>query len=137
MRRMSATDVFFDTNILLYLLSGDAAKADRAEGLLAAGGIVSVQVLNEFVAVAAGKLAMPLVEIREVLATIRSICSVKPLDIETHELGVDLAERYRYSIYDSLILAAALRANCVTLFSEDFQHGQKIEQLTIRNPFIE
>jgi predicted nucleic acid-binding protein len=137
MRRMSATDVFFDTNILLYLLSGDAAKADRAEGLLATGGIVSVQVLNEFVAVAAGKLAMPLVEIREVLATIRSICGVKPLDIETHELGVDLAERYRYSIYDSLILAAALRANCVTLFSEDFQHGQKIERLTIRNPFIE
>jgi predicted nucleic acid-binding protein len=137
MRRMSATDIFFDTNVLLYLLSGDAAKADRAEGLLAAGGIVNVQVLNEFVAVAAGKLAMPLVEIREVLATIRSICSVKPLDIETHELGVDLAERYRYSIYDSLILAAALRADCVTLFSEDFQHGQKIERLTIRNPFIE
>jgi predicted nucleic acid-binding protein len=137
MRRMSATDIFFDTNVLLYLLSGDAAKADRAEGLLAAGGVVSVQVLNEFVAVAVGKLAMPLVEIREVLATIRSICSVKPLDIETHELGVDLAERYRYSIYDSLILAAALRADCVTLFSEDFQHGQKIERLTIRNPFIE
>jgi len=137
MRRMSATDIFFDTNVLLYLLSGDAAKADRAEGLLAAGGVVSVQVLNEFVAVAAGKLAMPLVEIREILATIRSICSVKPLDIETHELGVDLAERYRYSIYDSLILAAALRADCATLFSEDFQQGQKIERLTIRNPFIE
>jgi predicted nucleic acid-binding protein len=134
---MSAADGFFDTNILLYLLSADAAKADRAEQLLAAGGLVSVQVLNEFAAVAAGKLAMLVAEIKEILATIRSLCIVKPLDVETHALGLDLAERFRYSIYDSMILAAALRAGCSTLFSEDFQDGQKIERLTIVNPFAE
>ena len=55
---MSAADCFFDTNVLLYLLSKDAAKADRAEALLATGGIVSVQVLNEFASVATRKLAM-------------------------------------------------------------------------------
>jgi predicted nucleic acid-binding protein len=132
---MSAADIFFDTNVLLYLLSADATKADRAEQLLTAGGLVSVQVLNEFASVAAGKLAMPLVEIREILSTIRAVCNVKSLDVETHELGLELAERYRYSIYDSMVLAAALRAGCSTVFSEDFQHGQKIDRLTIINPF--
>jgi predicted nucleic acid-binding protein len=131
---MSATD-FFDTNVLLYLLSADPAKADRAEQLLATGGLVSVQVLNEFASVAARKLAMRIAEIKDILSTIRSICTVKPLDVETHELGLDLAERYRYSIYDCLILAAALRAGCSTLYSEDLQHGQRIEQLAIVNPF--
>lgn len=132
---MRAVDNFFDTNVLLYLLSADAAKADRAEQVLATGGLVSVQVLNEFAAVAAGRLAMRIAEIREILATIRKICAVKPLDVETHALGLDLAERYRYSIYDCMILAAALRAGCSTLYSEDFQHGQRIDRLTIVNPF--
>lgn len=131
---MSAAD-FFDTNVLLYLLSADPAKADRAEQLLATGGLVSIQVLNEFASVAARKLAMRIAEIKLILSTIRSICTVKPLDVETHELGLDLAERYRYSIYDCFILAAALRAGSSTLYSEDFQHGQRVEQLTIVNPF--
>jgi predicted nucleic acid-binding protein len=121
---------------LLYLLSENVAKADRAEELLGAGGLVSVQVLNEFASVAARKLAMEFSEIREILLTIRKLCIVKPLEIETHELGLELAERYRYSIYDGLILAAALRADCSTLFTEDFQNGQTIERLTIRNPLI-
>ena len=79
---MSAADCFFDTNVLLYLLSKDAAKADRAEALLATGGIVSVQVLNEFASVATRKLAMTIPEIREILSTIRAVCVVRSLDIE-------------------------------------------------------
>jgi len=132
---MSAADIFFDANVLLYLLSADANKADRAEELVTAGGVVSVQVLNEFASTAAGKLAMQIRQIREILSTIRTVCIVKPLEVMTHELGLELAERYRYSVYDSMILAAALRAGCATLFSEDFQHGQKIDRLTIVNPF--
>jgi predicted nucleic acid-binding protein len=133
---MSAVDTFFDTNVLLYLVSGDATKADRAEQLLAGGGSISVQVLNEFASVAVGKYAVEFAKIREVLSAIRLVCSVQPLEVETHELGLKLAERYRYSVYDSMILAAALRAGCSTLFSEDFQNGQKIDGLTIRNPFM-
>jgi predicted nucleic acid-binding protein len=132
---MSASDAFFDTNVLLYLLSEEAAKADRVEELLKAGGIISVQVLNEFAAVAVRKLAMRVAEIKEILAIIRAVCSVHPLDLETHELGLKLAERYRYSIYDSMIIASALRAGCLTVFSEDFQHGQKIDRLMIVDPF--
>ena len=132
---MSEADSFFDTNVLLYLLSKDAAKADRAEALLASGGIVSVQVLNEFASVASRKLAMTISEIREILSTIRAICVVKPLDIETHELGLDIAERHKFSIYDGMIIAAAVRAGCSTLYTEDLQQGQMIEKLQIRNPF--
>jgi len=135
---MSAPDAFFDTNVLLYLLSKDEKRANRAEALLGAGGVISVQVLNEFASVAAGKLAMQIREIREILSNIRAICIVKSLEIATHELGLELAQRYRFAIYDSMILAAALQAGCSTLFSEDFRHGQVIQQrLTIRNPFID
>jgi predicted nucleic acid-binding protein len=132
---MSEAGNFFDTNVLLYLLSKDAAKADRAEMLLASGGVVSVQVLNEFASVALRKLAMTILETREILSTIRAVCIVKPLDIETHELGLDMAERYGFSIYDGLIVAAAIRGGCSILYTEDLQQGQVIDQLTIRNPF--
>jgi predicted nucleic acid-binding protein len=132
---MPAADAFFDTNVLLYLLSKDAAKADRAEALLTAGGVISVQVLNEFASVAIGKKAVNFAELREILSTIREICTVIAVDVETHERGLDIAERCRFSIYDSLIVAAALRAGCSTLYTEDLQHGQTIDRLTIRNPF--
>lgn len=133
---MSGGEHFFDTNVVLYLLSGDAAKADRAEELLAAGGTVSVQVLNEFVAVASRKLRMSWIEIREVLAQVRAICMVEPITSETHERALKVAERYGLSIYDALIVSAALLADCRTLHSEDMQDGLLIErQLTIRNPF--
>ena len=133
---MSEADSFFDTNVLLYLLSKDAAKADRAEALLASSGVVSVQVLNEFASVASRKLAMTIAEIREILSTIRAACAVIPLDIETHDLGLDIAERHRFSIYDALIVAAAVRAGCAILYTEDLQQGQVIEKLQIRNPFV-
>jgi predicted nucleic acid-binding protein len=133
---MSGGEDFFDTNVVLYLLSADPAKADRAEELLAIGGTISVQVLNEFVAVASRKLHMSWIEIREVLAQVRAVCAVEPVTIETHERALRLAERHGTSIYDALIVSAALLANCKTLHSEDMQDGQVIErQLTIRNPF--
>lgn len=133
---MSGGEDFFDTNVVLHLLSADTAKADRAEELLALGGTISVQVLNEFVAVASRKLRMPLIEIREVLTQIRAVCAVESVTIETHERALRVAERYGLSIYDALIVSSALLAGCKTLHSEDLQDGQVIErQLTIRNPF--
>ena len=129
-------NVFFDTNVLLYLLSEEYAKATRAEDLIAKGGIISVQVLNEFVAVAVRKLSMEFGEIREILSTVRSICTVKPVDIETHELGLDLAQRFQFPVYDALIVGAALLAGCTVLYTEDLHDGQRIEGMTIRNPFI-
>lgn len=133
---MNGSEDFFDTNVVLYLLSADTAKADRAEELLALGGTISVQVLNEFVAVASRKLRMSLMEIREVLTQIRAVCTVEPITVETHERALRIADRYGMSIYDALIVSAALLAGCETLHSEDMQDGQVIDRkLTIRNPF--
>lgn len=133
---MSGADAFFDTNIVLYLLSADTAKADRAEELLAAGGAISVQVLNEFAAVASRKLQLSWAEIRDVLTPVRQVCAVHPLSVETHERALEIAERYRLSIYDASIVSAALLADCKTLYSEDMQDGQVIEKrLKVQNPF--
>jgi predicted nucleic acid-binding protein len=127
---------FIDTNVLLYLLSADEARADRAEATLAGGGVLSVQVLNEFASVALRKLGMSTGEIRETLTTVRAVCSVVPLSEETHELGLQIVERYGMSIYDAMVVASALLAGCDELLSEDLQDGQIIEgRLRIRNPF--
>ena len=133
---MSGADSFFDTSVLLYLLSSDTEKADRVEALLAESGVISVQVLNEFTAVASRKLSMPLGDIREVLETIRSICRTEPLTVDDHDRAGEIMERYKFSFYDSVIVASALHARCKTLYSEDLQHDQVIdEQLRVTNPF--
>lgn len=134
---MSAVDAFFDTSVLLYLLSEDAAKADRVEELLAARGTISVQVLNEFAAVSLRKLKMPLSEVKEILGTVRAVCDVVPLTVETHDRALAIVARYGFSLYDSLLVAAALIADCRRLYCEDLQHDQLIErQLRVVNPFV-
>jgi predicted nucleic acid-binding protein len=128
---------FFDTNVLLYLLSENASKADRAEAVLAAGGVISVQVLNEFASVALRKIGLNHAEIRDILGTVRSVCQVRPLTPETHELGLDICERFGFSLYDSMIVGSALEAGCAILYSEDMQSGRQInDQLVITNPFL-
>jgi len=127
---------FFDTNIILYAFRRDDTRGQVAETLLAAGGALSVQVLNEFVAVARRKLEKSWEEIRSALDILRTFCPEPlPLTVETHERAVHIAERYGYSIFDSLIIAAALQTGATTLYSEDMQDGQTINGLTICNPF--
>lgn len=134
---MKNDNCFLDTNILLYLLSEDGVQAGRVEDIVSKGGIISVQVLNEFASVASRKLGMTYAEIREYLAIIRAICDVRPLTVETHLSGLDMAERYGFSFYDSLIISSARLSDCTTLYSEDMQHGQKIENsIVIVNPFL-
>ena len=134
---MSAVDAFYDTNIVLYLVSSETAKADTAEALIADGGHVSVQVLNEFASVATRKIGMSWAGVADVLGVVREVCQVHPLSIDTHDRARAIAERYGFAFYDALIIAAALLADCGILYSEDLQSGQKIEeQLTVRNPFL-
>lgn len=135
-KQISVADRFFDTNVLIYLLSADAAKADLIEEKLAEGATVSVQVLNEFTSVALRKLGMNMTEIREALDPITAVCHVVPLTIEIHQRGLQVAERYRFSFYDALIVAAALESSCTMLYTEDLQDGQVIDDtLAIKNPF--
>jgi predicted nucleic acid-binding protein len=128
---------FLDTNVLLYASLQPDPRSEAARGLLARRGIISVQVLNEFANVAARKLRRPWPEITDALAAIRALCPPPlPLTLAIHESGIAIANRTRYQFYNALIIAAALEARCVTLFSEDLHDGQVIDgRLTIRNPF--
>ena len=122
--------------MLLYLLSEDTEKADRAEALVRRGGGISVQVLNEAASVMRRKLRMSWRETREFLALIRGLLDVAPLTAETHDLGLEFAERYGLSIYDSMIAVAAALNGCARLWSQDMQHGMRIgEGLRVENPF--
>lgn len=127
---------FFDTNILIYALEAGDPRSPIAQQLLSQGGIVSVQSLNEFVAVARRKLRSPWPKIAESLTAIQTLCpSPTPITVATHVKGVQIAERYGYRIYDSLLIASALEAGCKVLYSEDLRNGQVIEGLRIENPF--
>jgi predicted nucleic acid-binding protein len=127
---------FFDTNVLLYVASGDPAKADRAEELIGAGGVISVQVLNEITNVARRKMGLSWTETRAFLSMMRCLLPVQPLTIEIHETGVGLAERYGLSIYDAMIAASTVHADCDTLWSEDMGDGIVLDdRLRIVNPF--
>jgi predicted nucleic acid-binding protein len=127
---------FFDTNVLLYVASGDPVKADRAEKLIGAGGMISVQVLNEITNVARRKMGLSWPETRAFLSMICGLLPVQPLTIDIHETGLALAERYGLSTYDAMIAASALHADCDTLWSEDVQNGIVLDgRLRIVNPF--
>jgi predicted nucleic acid-binding protein len=127
---------FLDTNIIVYAFSSNDPRREKAEALLHAGGIISVQVLNEFVNVSRRKIRRDWDEIQDALSILKTLLDPpRPLTADTHEAAIGLARKYRLGFYDALIVAAALRAGCSTLLSEDLQSGQAIERLTIHNPF--
>jgi len=128
---------FLDSNVVVYAFSKNDPRSQIAEVLLAAGCVLSVQVLNEFVAVARGKLHRSWSEIGSALAILRVFCpEPAPITLETHEQALQIAERYGYHIFDALMIAAALQAGCRTLYSENMHGGQAIQGMKIRNPFL-
>jgi len=130
---------FFDTNVLIYAVTEGDPRSARAEELLASEGVLSVQILNEFVSVARRKMLMSWSDVTEALHAFRVLCpSPLPITIEIHEAALQIAEKHGYNIYDALVVAAALEAGCATLYSEDLHDGQTIDgRITIRNPFAE
>jgi predicted nucleic acid-binding protein len=128
---------FFDTNVLIYAVAENDPRNAQAEKLLASGGVLSVQILNEFVSVARRKALMSWREVTAALNAFRVLCpSPLPITVELHEAAIKIAEKHGYNICDALVVATALEAGCATLYSEDLHGGQTIEgQLTIRNPF--
>lgn len=127
---------FFDTNVLIYAVAEGDPRIGIARKLLREGGVVSVHVLNEFVAAARRKYRMSWEEILQALADFRILCpGPTAITVKTHEAALGIAQRYGYRIYDSLVIAAALDASCEALYSEDMHDGQVIDGLRIRNPF--
>jgi len=142
---MTATSrVFIDTNMLVYAYnSDDPVKRKRAKNLLQndltdKDLVISVQVLNEYyAALSKEKYRIPHKKIVKFISDITRYSTVYPLHIETVGAALRLKEKYKYSWWDSLILASSLEAECETLYSEDMQNGHIIEGLlVIRNPFV-
>ena len=128
---------FFDTSILIHAQQ-KGEKGDAARALLARGGTLSVQVLNEFAAVARRKLGYEWDAVAEAIEdALALVAAPAPLSLETHRAALALARDHALSFYDALIVAAAARARCDTLWSQDMQHGRAFGALTIRNPFLD
>jgi len=127
---------FLDSNILVYAFTTDP-RAATAQALIERGCIIGVQGLNEFTNVAKRKLGMTWAEVRDALGAIRAVCGpIVPMDVETHADALRIAERYGYTIFDALMIASALRADCGILWSEDMHDGLIVDQrLRIANPF--
>ena len=128
---------FLDTNTVIYSLSQDDKKQDKALALLANKPVISIQ-LNETANIMRRKLGFDVPVIRVVINRISQECgSLQPITLTTINRALDIVERYGFSHYDSLVIASALQADCSTLYSEDMQHGQDIDnRLIIINPFL-
>lgn len=128
---------FFDTSVLVYIVGQKDERTETAESLVANGGVVSVQVLNELASVSHWKLRMSWPDVTDALDAIRVLCP-QPVALTTnaHDAALRIATKHGFSFYDALIAAAALEAECTVLYSEDLQDGQAIEErLMVRNPF--
>jgi predicted nucleic acid-binding protein len=129
---------FFDTNVIVYAFTSDDPRSEEAYALMQAGGVISVQVLNELVNVWRRKQGRGWAEVQNGLRVVKTLLDPPAaLTVEVHDAAVVIARDHGFSIYDSLIVASALRAGCATLYSEDLQHSQTIERMTIRNPFAD
>ncbi len=128
---------FFDSNVLVYAFLV-VEKRERALVVLAKGGVISAQVLNEFTHVAHKKRRRPWADIEAALGVIRDwFHDIVPITSSTHASAVELARAHGLAFYDALILAAAIEAGCERLYSEDFQHGRRFGDCMIVNPFLE
>lgn len=128
---------FLDSNVILYSLSKDDPKRPRALELLASGGLISTQVLGEVSNVMRRKLGYDIDAIRAVVMRLIGDCRLHPVAPSTILRALDVAQRFGFSFYDSLIIATAQEAGCDTVYSEDLQHGQVVGPgLTVVNPFL-
>jgi predicted nucleic acid-binding protein len=129
--------IFADTNLFIYAESQDQDKSSRAVAIIQDAPVISTQVINETVSVLTRKHGFLLSEAHEIAESVMDLCEVVAVDARTIRRAIEVAKRYSLSHWDSLIVAAALHADCQTLFSEDMQHGQVFDgQLTVLNPFL-
>lgn len=134
---------FLDTNILVYTFDATApAKQKVARQLVATAlhsqqGLISYQVVQEFLNVATRKFSPPLSPIDAGIyldKALTPLCEFFPC-MSYYAKALEISEQWKYSLYDSLIITAAMETECETLYTEDLQHEQTIQGLTIINPF--
>ncbi len=134
---------FLDTNIFVYSFDPESPYKQKIadsliqDAIVSSRGCISFQVIQEFLNVATGKFSVPLKSnecMSLLIKVFEPLCEVYP-SVDLYSEAIEISYGWRYSFYDSLIIAAALKANCGVLYSEDMQHGQKIRSIRIENPF--
>ena len=138
MKQTTMSDIALDTNILIYShFRNDGRKRTISHELLTNCPIVSTQVVSEYLNVMKRLLLIPKVELLELCAKWMDECNIKIVEKSTINIAKQIVQRYDLQLFDAIIIAAALEADCKILYSEDMQHNMKINrQLTIINPFI-
>jgi len=126
---------FLDSNVLLYLAWTEDRKASIIEDMLRGTPFVSAQVLNEIASVLRRKRKLDWGAINGFIDDLLPVVTVLPISEVTNRSARTIAERYHFAVYDAVIIASALEGDCVRLITEDMQHGQRIGDLTIVNPF--
>ena len=127
---------FADTNIAVYALDADPQRRVRALAIMRQRPVISTQVVNEFLSVLTSKQRVPRDVANRYAHILLRRCEVVALTQQVVESAIQIGERYKCSHWDALVVAAALLADCDTLFSEDLQDGQVFEErLTVKNPF--
>ena len=139
MTPITTTKIALDTNILIYNhFLTDHEKRTIAHKLLACNPVVSTQVVSEYLNVMKRLLVVPKVEILDLCSQWMNECSIHSVERSTVSIAKRLVQHYDFQIFDAIIVASALEANCQILYSEDMHHNMKINgQLTIINPFVE
>ena len=133
---MPAERIFLDSNLIIYAyFKQDENKQRISKQLISQNAIISTQVLQELTNILHRKMGVDYSIVRSILQECLKNCDLNTNTSDTVFLALDIAERYSFSFYDSLIVAAALESKCTTLYSEDMQHNQRIENLIIKNPF--
>jgi len=129
---------FLDSNICIYAFDMDNKKKEKALDLIICNqSFISTQVLMEMANVALKKLKFTQEEIQLSVDYLTAFCSLHLIDLSTIKLAFEVRQKYLYSLYDALIVAAALESNCNILYTEDMQHGHFInKRLNIVNPFL-
>jgi predicted nucleic acid-binding protein len=127
-----------DSNILIYNHSLDHEnKRLIARDFFKKNPIVSSQVISEYLNVMKRNFKMEKLELMQLCSLWLEKCFVQPVIFSTIKLAQDLVGKYDFQVFDGIIVAAALEADCDILYSEDMQNGQIIENmLKIVNPFI-
>jgi len=129
--------IFIDTNILLYLYDIEGKKKSQAKEILKGNHCISTQVLNEFANISIKKFKLSGNELDNNLQKIIEKTTLFLFDEQTIQLAIKIQNRYNFQYYDSLIISTALENSCNILYSKDMQHNQKVDTLTIINPFKE
>ena len=129
--------VAVDTNVLIYLHDkSDDRKRRIAENILADNPKIPAQVISEYLNVTRRLLDLSKTEIVKQCADLLKDCDIIPTSHQTLMDAANIINKHNFQIFDSIIIASALHANCSVLYSEDMQHGFVIRNMTVLNPFI-